>query len=127
MLSSSSTFSSSETSSTPSLFATGETTVGFAGLFPLKTKPNSFESPNFVTSGSLGFNEGAAAAFCEPNEKLNDEVPKALVELALAVLAVLKAFGTDAAGPCVAALKLPKLNFGAPAEAMKIQGSTIKY
>lgn len=72
VFSSSSTFSSSETSSMPSLCGTG---ACLPGLLPLNTKLNSLLS-NFGTSASAGLNAGVVdVVFCEPNEKLNDGVP----------------------------------------------------
>lgn len=125
LFSSSSTFSSSDTSSTPAAFPV-EVCGSFAGLFPLKTKPNCLDSVNFGTSGSAGF-AGVVDAFGEPNEKLNVEDPNALVALValvalelLAVFTVLTPLAVEAAGFCaVAAAKLPKLNFGAPAKSRK--------
>lgn len=120
LFSSSSTFSSSDTSSTPAAFPV-EVCGSFAGLFPLKTKPNCLDSVNFGTSGSAGF-AGVAIAFGEPNEKLNVEDPNAPVALValelLAVFTVLTPLAVEAAGFCAAA-KLPKLNFGAPAKSRK--------
>lgn len=107
VFSSSSTFSSSDTSSTPSALATAGC---LAGLFDLKTKPNSLE-PNDGALTSLGLNDGAADAavvnvFGAPNEKLNVDEPKELVALVLAFVVV------DEGGFCVAA-GVPKLNVGA--------------
>lgn len=130
VLSSCKTFSSSETSSTPSACA-GVAVVLLAcamaddgGCFE-NTKPNSFVSLSFGTPESFGlkaFDDKFGVTFCEPNEKLNDGEPndafvrleisalEVLVTLAgLVVVAVVAATGVGVA----AAPNVPKLNFGA--------------